>query len=391
MKLNDGEVRMKKKQRKRRRLIFLLVGVILLVFLIMQLLPKENKEESAPVNSNWEEDLRSTTNYVEEMTWEENGIEVKGIFPKDETGKLKICSTTKERCQEVETNHAKKNEFVGTFDLASLPNDYYELYIAEEKLTDTRPTVDRINRAHIKDKLVTMDYSNDRIKVKIEDFKYEYDILIDPGHGGDDIGSFNDYTDEKKLNLEQALYEKKRYEEHGLTVKLIREDQSYGIMMGDSSWTKARQRGYAMGYYGVVSRVSYSNHHNSSLAKSYSGWEIIVPGEYEDLTNEKKVSTLWKEHYKIRDSHLRFYARNDDGELFSRANDEIYHFTDYYAVIRIPYQLFHTKNTLYEGCYLSNTLDYDWYYNKGNWKTMSEDKIKTYVEYLGKTYIPPKS
>ena len=67
----------------------------------------------------------------------------------------------------------------------------------------------------------------------------------------------------------------------------------------------------------------------------------------------------------------------------------MYYFTDYYAVLRVPYQLFNVNNVLFEGSYLSNSKDFDWYYTNNNWKKLSEDKIKTYVEALGIEYIEP--
>ncbi len=384
-----------KRNPKQYRIVVLLILVIGIIYFAMPKnnAPKEEKTTPTVVMPEWEEDLSKTTNYITNITWTDDGVDITGTMPNlDSKATLKVCSIPLNEC-ESSTLSINKNTFKGTLDLKDLATGSYEFKIAsskEEKLTDTRTTMERINRAHLGDKLVTMDYTNNRLKVTIEDFAYEYDILIDPGHGGDDIGSYNKSIDEERLNLEQSLYEKKRYEEHGLKVKMIREDHTYGILMGEDSWTKVRQRGYAMGYYGVVSRISYSNHHNSSLAKSYSGWEIIVPNAYEDIKNEETVASLWEKSYKVRDNHTRLYARNDEGDIFSRENKEIYNFTDYYAVVRIPYDLYHTKNTLYEGCYLSNSLDFDWYYTKGNWKTLSEQKIKTYVEALGKTYIPVK-
>ncbi len=386
------------KRRKRKlnwfRIILVAVLFIGIVYFVVKSFSFSGKEEEVPavIMPEWEEDLSPTTNFVNTMEWTDEGIFINGTMASNNgTFELKICSIPLEECKSFEGVSKGAKTYEGTILLGDLENGSYELKInsgKEEKLTDTRPLLEKIARAHIKDKLVTIDYSNDRVKLDIEDFAYEYDILIDPGHGGEDAGSYNKEMDEEKLNLEQALYEKKRYEEHGLKVKLIREDNSYGIMMGDESWSNVRRRAYAMGYYGVVSRVSYSNHHNSSVVKSYSGWEIIVPGENVDISNEKKVASLWEEDYVVRENHLRFYARSEEGGIFSKEEDEVYKFNDYYAVIRIPYSLYHVKNPLYEGSYLSNSLDYDWYYKKDNWKKLSEDKIKTYVEYLGKTYIP---
>lgn len=387
---------MKKRNPKQYRIIIALLLLGLLIYLPISFLEQKKitKEKEQWIA---QRDQNPTTNKVIEMAFTDQGIEITGtIHSQNQTYLLELCNLETLTCEIKEANSTSNaNEYQGNLSFEHLDNGTYGLYIkanTEEKVMDYRETIDKIVRAKIGDKLVTRIDQDHHVQFTIEDFKYQYDILIDPGHGGDDIGSYNDDIDEKRLNLLQSNYEKERYEEHGLTVKMIRDDYSYGIMMGEDSWSKVRQRAYAIGYYGVVAKVSYSNHHNSSIRKSDSGWEIIVPGRiaYDTLLPERKVKEIWEEAYLTREDHLRFYARDEEGELYSRENGETYDFTDYYAVIRIPYDLYHVKNILYEGCYLSNSLDYDWYYTKGNWKDLSEAKIKTYVEYLGKTYIPPK-
>lgn len=103
--------------------------------------------------------------------------------------------------------------------------------------------------------------------------------MIDVGHGGVDSGSTNSYIYEKTLNLTQSLYEKKRYEEHGLKVLLTRTNDSYGLQMGDKSLSALRRKAFAVGYYGVVSKIVYSNHHNSISDSNYSGYELILTNQ----------------------------------------------------------------------------------------------------------------
>lgn len=45
-----------------------------------------------------------------------------------------------------------------------------------------------------------------------------------------------------------------------------------------------------------------------------------------------------------------------------------------------------TKTIIYEGCYLTNKDDYDWYWNQKNYIKVSEAKIESYVNFLGGTY-----
>ena len=228
----------------------------------------------------------------------------------------------------------------------------------------------------------------------VEDFEYLYDIVIDPGHGGSEYGAVNGSYYEKSINLEQSIYEKQRYEAHGLRVLLLRDsDDNYGIVMGEDNMEMVDRKAFAVGYYGAVSKVIYSNHHNSSTNTSSAGWEILVPSaaSYEDLSVQHKIADLWSEMYiKQVNPYYRFYTRDySEGKPCNKSNGEVYSFDDFYTVIRIPYKLFGVQNVLFEGAYINNNSDMYWYYNSENWKQLSEVKIKAYVESLGVEYIQP--
>jgi len=141
--------------------------------------------------------------------------------------------------------------------------------------------------------------------------------LIDVGHGGVDSGSTNSYIYEKNLNLTQSLYEKKRYEEHGLKVLLTRTNDSYGLQMGDKSLYALRRKAFAVGYYGVVSKIVYSNHHNSISDSNYSGYELILTnqGSKSDYIVEYSIANEWSKTYLLLDSHTRIYGRNYDTDV----------------------------------------------------------------------------
>ena len=92
--------------------------------------------------------------------------------------------------------------------------------------------------------------------MNVSDFEYLYDVVIDPGHGGSDSGAVNGSYVERNINLELSLYEKSRFEAHGLKVLLLRDNnQDYGTVMGDESWDKVERKAFALGYYGSVSRI----------------------------------------------------------------------------------------------------------------------------------------
>lgn len=337
------------------------------------------------------------SNRVTSMSYKDDGIYIAGYL-KSNNGKfnIKLCKNNKKQCVTYDMNKLDDYYYYGTLSLSNLKNGTYYMWISsinDEKVINKLGDEYRISRAKIGNKLVTFNYDNDNVKIKVEDFKYLYDIVIDPGHGGNDSGAKNSTIDEKRLNLMQSLYEKKRYVEHGLKVLLLREDESYGIVMGNEDWPAVRRKAYALGYYGTVAKITYSNHHNSSEDKKLMGWEIIVPvnANDDDLNLVYNIKESWIKSYPVNEKHIRLYTRNyNTGTIFTKENNEKYYFTDYYAVLRLPYQLFNIKNVLYEGAYLSNYSDFDWYYNEDNWKNLSEEKVKAYVTSLGIKYIPPK-
>lgn len=351
-----------------------------------------------PKGDSKEDDYTSLmdSNQITNMVFIDDGIYIEG-YVKDNNGnfKINVCKDNKKDCVNYDMNKKDDYYYYGNIKLSDLDNGTYYMWIESkisEKVIDKLDMQYRIVRSKLGDKLVTFNYDNNNVKLIVDDFSYQYDILIDPGHGGSDPGASNNIIDEKQLNLIQSLYEKERYEEHGLKVLMLRNDLSYGMTMGDSSWPPVRKKAYALGFYGVVSRITYSNHHNSSEDSTLSGWEIIVPAtsSQEYLSNIYKIKDHWEKTYNTLEEHTRIYTRNyNTNSIFTKEDNNMYYFTDYYAVLRVPYQLFNVNNVLFEGSYLSNSKDFDWYYTNNNWKKLSEDKIKTYVEALGIEYIEP--
>ena len=331
-------------------------------------------------------------NEITYMAYTDNGFYVKGYAKNDKFNyKIALCQNTK--CKEYKLTSTGGYNFEGNIDITKLKNGTYTLKLDDKNALTYLEDSFRPWRGRIQDKMLTFNYNNKHeISVTIEGFAYEYDIVIDPGHGGDDIGAYNDVTNEKKLNLLQSEYEKERYEEHGLNVLLLREDDSYGIVMGDSNDKDITRKGIAVGYYSSVAKVSYSNHHNSNEVTSLSGWEIIAPAQAstKELKLINTIAGSWQKTYRISEDHIRYYARNFvEGEMFDKSNRQMYYFNDYYAVIRIPYDCFNTNHFIFEGSYLSNDEDFAYYYTDNNWQNFSEQKIKAVVEYLGKEYIAP--
>ena len=272
-----------------------------------------------------------------------------------------------------------------------ITNGSYKVYINEEPLLNKMAMIDRLVRAKVGSKLVTFSYNNDEVSIKIEPHNYQYDIVINPGHGGSDTGAVNEYITEKEMNLTVSMYEKCRYEAHGLSVYMTRTGDYYGDKMGPSDLIRLHKVAYEMGYYGAVSRIVYSNHHNSIGNDYFSGYEVLVAGELtsSELANELAIANKWNSIYNLTENHTRFYARDYDTEtIYSKLNGEIYSFKNNYAVNRIPYAIFNVKSIIYEGCYMSNKKEFLWYWNDANWYKVSEAKIETYVTSLGISYNP---
>ena len=191
------------------------------------------------------------------------------------------------------------------------------------------------------------------------------------------------------MNLKVSMYEKCRYESHGYRVYMTRTSDTYGSGMGDSSLPRLHKRAYEIGYNGVVSKVVYSNHHNAISNNYFNGYEILVPASLtsSELSNELSIMNKFNSIYPNLDNHLRFYGRDYDTEKkYNMTTGNTYNFKDNYAVNRIPLKLFNVKSVIYEGSYLTNKDDYNWYWNNNNWIKVSEAKIETYIDFLGGTY-----
>ena len=345
-----------------------------------------NKEEKVA-----EPEVKKITNEesITKNKFTSNGFYLEGYKVGDNSFKL-ILSGPQE--YNFDLNNIGNNKYSGSIDLSSVSNGTYNLYIdsgEKELLLNKLSFVDKIKRAKVGDKLVTFNYNNDSITVTIENFSYAYDILIDPGHGGSDTGASNEYIYEKEMNLKVSMYEKCRYEEHGYRVYMTRTSDTYGSGMGDSSLPRLHKRAYEIGYYGVVSKVVYSNHHNAISNNTYNGYEILVPASLSSsqLSNELNIMNKFNSIYPNLDNHLRFYGRDYDTEKkYNMTTGNTYSFKDNYAVNRIPLNVFNVKSIIYEGSYLTNKNDYNWYWNNNGWIKASEAKIETYINYLGGTY-----
>ena len=343
--------------------------------------PKEVKVEVPKVVvSNYE-------NTIKKNKFTSSGIKLEGYLKEPvEENKLRLVNGEEVKELPLDVND---HSYSITINPDEITNGDYKVYINEEPLLNKMAVIERLARAKVGSKLVTFKYDNDEVSINITNHAYQYDILINPGHGGSDTGAVNEYIMEKEMNLTVSMYEKCRYEAHGLSVYMTRTSDVYGDKMGPSNLNRLHKVAYEIGYYGAVSKIVYSNHHNSIGNNYFSGYEILVAGELtsSELSNELNIASKWNNIFDLTESHTRFYARDYDTErIYSKLNGEVYSFKNNYAVNRIPYETANVKSIIYEGCYMSNKKEFNWYWQEANWHKVSEAKIETYVSSLGVAY-----
>ena len=353
--------------------------------------------EKEPATRVYESSYNATlySNTIVKNSFNSNGIYYEG-YVKDSGSsyqiKFKNRTTNLEYLYNMNSN--KDHYYYGNMRLTSIANGTYDLYIIskkEEHLMNKLYILNKIVRAKVGNKLVTLNYANDYVSITIEDFEYQYDVVIDPGHGGYDSGAANGIIIEKNLNLKVSKYEKCRYESMGYRVYMTRYNDSYGEMLGNKSLEDLDRRALTIGYYGAVSKVAYSNHHNALRNTSADGFEIIVSNQItaNDLYPELTLYKKYKELYNLKDNKIRIYSRNSiTNEVYDKLNGAVYSVKNYYSVIRVPYELFNVKTVIYEPIYMTNSNDFNWYYSGNNWIKVSELKIEEYVKFMGGTYNP---
>lgn len=333
------------------------------------------------------------SNTIVRNSFYQYGIYYEG-YVRDRSNSYKIKLKNRDNKLEYSYNMtvSRNNYYSGNLNLTTIANGKYDLYIVankEERLMNKLDIFSKIVRAKVGNKLITVSYENDYVSFNVEDFKYYYDVAIDPGHGGPDIGAANGIVAEKDVNLKVSKYEKCRYESMGYKVYMIRYDDSLGEMLGNEGLDPLDRRALAIGYYGAVSRVVYSNHHNGSIDTSERGFEILVSNQIsaKELSPELNLYKRFSDFYNIHNDRIRMYSKDyDTDEVFDKSGGRVYTNKNYYSVIRIPYELYNVKNVIYEPIFMSNSNDFNWYYSSNNWIKISEMKIEEYVKYMGGIY-----
>ena len=170
-----------------------------------------------------------------------------------------------------------------------------------------------------------------------------YDVVIDPGHGGEDPGaSFSNYS-EAILNLEIALKLKKKFDSIGLRSILTRVDDTYPSAYGNNSRTSLP--------YDVNAKFFISIHLNSSDVKmTYGGVEVYAPNNCKldfasslasNIVSSANTSYSRNEAFRVsRGVYVRTFTNDDVKSSVSEARLKGYKpypintDTNYYFMIR---------------------------------------------------------
>lgn len=334
---------------------------------------------------------------VSDITFTSDGVKVNG---KTASGTINVL-VVDSNGNVVTSTSVKPNSsgnYTATLKLSNLPNGSYEIVTQNAKGTysmiNELDEAYQVVRAKVGDKLITFSYPNNKVCFKVENFAYQYDVNINVGHGGSDPGApaYDKSIYEETVNLQVSLYEKQRYEDLGMKVHINRTGDTYGEMYGPSDLSNLHRSAQSHGYYGSVSKISYSNHHNASSNTKTGGIEVLAHASAtsSELAPEKEILSYVSKLYPHKNHPYDMYTKDyDTNKLYDKSGGQVYSFKENYAMNRIPKDLFNVKTVIWEGAYLSNSKEFEWYWTEENWKVVSEYKIKVYAEYCGYDYSPP--
>lgn len=173
-----------------------------------------------------------------------------------------------------------------------------------------------------------------------------YDIVLDPGHGGDDpgaVGSFGSTTyKEAEVNLRASLLIKEKLESLGYKVLLTRESDVYVPPYGE--------RGRATLANTVKAKFSFTIHSNSNIENTWVGTEIYLPlnadMEFAQVIAKNIVETAgtsysnYPKHKVLDGVYLRTFTLEEIEDSANEANEKGYTpytmttNTNYYFMLR---------------------------------------------------------
>lgn len=142
-----------------------------------------------------------------------------------------------------------------------------------------------------------------------------YDIVIDPGHGGYDVGAINGSVYESNINLSISLKLKEKLEENGFKVKLTRDDNTNPNPYG--------KNGRATSAYETKSKLFISVHVNSSSNPLITGGVEVYASKNMNYDFAYNLASKVKEYANTTFSPLQAYKVKDGVYVKTLTESEI--------------------------------------------------------------------
>lgn len=166
-----------------------------------------------------------------------------------------------------------------------------------------------------------------------------YDVVIDPGHGGDDTGASANGYYESEITLEYALKLKKKLEEIGLKVLLTRENNKERV-------DAYGENGRAVIPNKVSAKYSISLHLNSNESNMLKGGVEVYAPSNADLTFAKLIAdnivsyanTTYSSQISYKEEngvYVRTFSQSDIKEASVYAKENNYE--SYNITTKTPY------------------------------------------------------
>lgn len=192
---------------------------------------------------------------------------------------------------------------------------------------------------------------------------YEYDLYLDPGHGGTDPGANGFGVKEKDWTLKISQYQYKRFKELGVKVAISRTTDKTLDSTPRTNLIKNKAR-YCM-----------SNHFNAFNGKA-RGVEIIHSVWTNDVLARRFADAICEV------SKLPFRR------VFSKQADWTNQKLDWYYMQRLTGN---TETLTFEYGFIDNKQDNAYYKNEVNFYKVAEAVVKEWCAVLGYKYTAPKS
>ena len=157
-----------------------------------------------------------------------------------------------------------------------------------------------------------IDYNNKQynlLTLKLEDTSLPedvYDIVIDAGHGGKDVGEKQGTVTEADITLEYAKLLKQRLEEDGYKVKLTRDDDNTKSYTYTNMYDEDGRIGIACS---SKAKLMISFHVNNGV-KNLNGFEIYAPSK-SDLKFAEEMANKINEYSSISFSNNTSFKKFD--------------------------------------------------------------------------------